>query len=375
MQIFLKLLSSRILLVCLSIPLLVSKQVPLAQPQAAPAKTPVPKAPQETQPKNTNLSLGNVLELAIAHTTGRYIASPTPDRFAELLLAHEQLVYHTCLSRLHRTLTYNPREVSQACSAARLELLRLHPQNAAGVCARDGFGTPSCRDAVLRVVQRTFSQQRPNSLDVALASQSQLAEKQNLNLELRKYDYNSNFKGSSPAREDAAVYEKYITEKKHLAKVIDRLIVLECRQQEFGLEQPPRSDLNSNGSSGLTTQPTAVPPMFDNDVAAKEGVTLGVAKSITPEAGKSAKTDIAIEPPNYPFVRSRKVSDNCKSVIARARKILPMFPGITCADYGDYTPQCIDALKAWRVQAQELKGTGSSKGKSGDTSNKNFDEF
>jgi hypothetical protein len=56
--------------------------------------------------------------------------------------------------------------------------------------------------------------------------------------------------------------------------------------------------------------------------------------------------------------RARYILSKCSESLTLAAKVVPDLPSVTCFHQGWYTPQCIYALKKWRIQKQQETNKG-----------------
>jgi hypothetical protein len=299
-------------------------------------------------------SLRELLTLAIKQSESKYRSDPSPSNYSAILYNHERKVYHECFTNLHVSLSYNPNKVTDECIQARNELLRLHPSNSAGVCARDGFISPSCRNAVITIVQRTGVLRQPSFADPETRGKKISVVKSQLKGDFRQFE-KSSYLLNPPSKEDQEKYETFLMNHRNAVRILNRLIVLECSEEEFDIESPP-----TMSASSLVPESKVLNPMtFKENDRTENGIRLGVANSpsVTEEDSTTIK---AILLPNAPFVRSRYISEECQRVLSSGRKVIPKFPGIACAEYGRYTPQCLESIKDWRIKISDLTGNSNS---------------
>lgn len=356
--------------------------------------------PQLGRPRG---SLGSPLELAqweadIAENS--YSIHKTDRNLSSLLGAYEKILQLTCMPELLKTLQYSGAPKDPTCLKYLDATLKIDRENPIAVCARDGIDSKSCEDAFLAQETETYAADNPlwppeegvgQDLDIQLESRTtNTAEISKLESELTRVQGLSQV-----SSENRAIYEPQVK------AIMQKLVWATCRYPKLKV-QILYSDANGNvpdqapeilKNASVREQLGRI-PASERGALLKELMQSPQSQNFFPVDESSTPRPMddivnALKPGNAPSAvrvsrvrpdgisRIRYISRDCLASVERASSSEAGGAAGACAQYGDYSPDCIRARRRDRVAAAaaSAKRTPSAQKTAAPGANRNFSTF
>jgi len=328
-------------------------------------------APQSTQPVRRADTISGVVgltELKIEMAETRLKLTASPKIISDLASALEEYLNTTCMAKLLQTFSYAGNPSDPTCIARTKRLLEINPGNPVATCVQEGIASKPCIDAYqnqkIWVVYPSSKDDVDPALKVGLsaATQERIAK-----VEESLREVNKKYQETMTPDEKRALLNDAAT-------LYDQILNMACRVSAVGLapdkgegkvEEPLEI---AQARERLLQIPAGIRGDYQREMAEKAKKELE-APQTTPERAAQLKELMAvIENPSglSPYQtaklkRTRYILAKCAENLEVAGKIVPDLPSITCFKQGWYTPQCVYALKKWRMQKQQeasnVKGT------------------
>jgi hypothetical protein len=335
---------------------------------SASAQTEPSPSPQQSQAprKADNLSgaVGlNELKIEMAETRLKLTASPKI--MSDLASALEEYLNTTCMGKLPQTLSYAGNPSDPTCIARMQRLLEINPGNPVAICVQEGIASKQCIDAYqnqpIWIVYPSSKDEVDPALKVGLsaASLERIAK-----VEESLKDVNMKYQQAETPDEKRALLNDGAT-------LYDQILNMACKVSAVGLSP----DSGSRGSAEPTEIAQArerllqIPPGirgdYQRDMASKAQEELADKKTTPERAAHLTELIAVIQNPTglsprqtASLKRTRYILSKCAETLDVAEKIVPDLPSVTCFRQGWHTPQCVYALKKWRMQKQQETNKG-----------------
>ena len=321
--------------------------------------TPVP-----SQGSMKGVDFSNALglpEIKVEMAESRLKLSPSPQALNDVIIALEELLNSKCMTKLPQTLTYPGNPSDPVCIARMQRILELNPGNPVGLCVRDGITAQSCVDAYQnQQVSVFYPSSSIEGLDPALKVGLSAADTARITgFETSLAEINQRYQ-SAVADADK---KKCLDD---ATLVYEQALSVACRVTSVKLTpknstEPSKEDLEITQTRERLLQ---VPPAIRGDY--QRELTQKVMKELESTTVSTERRAVlqmllqVIDAPDAPVpqqatetIRTRIVLANCNEFMELAKKATPDLPNPICYREGWYSPQCIQALKRWRVMKQQ----------------------
>ncbi len=311
-----------------------------------------------------------VLELRIQMAENSLKFFNNTVNLVELVSSLEEYINGKCFGTLHKTLQYMGPPTDPVCVGYMERLLQINPDNPAAICLRDGISAPSCLSAYQN--QKTepyysgaFDAQVPSP---ALKSGIPALELERLDkLTLTLQEVNSKYQSTEEQAEKSRLMDDALA-------LYEQLLGTACRMT--AIRFVPRSD--STGESRdteieeirekLLKIPLKLRSEHQERMLSETENRFAAAKNNKPEQEHLKALMEAIRNPGGDGIlsvqaneRVRLILPKCKELIDQCLAAFPKSPAPACHRDGWFTPNCIRAIQAYRIdqqqrQAAALKG-------------------
>ncbi len=313
----------------------------------------------------------NEIKLEMAET--RFKLSKSTKAINDLVNALEEYLNTNCMGKLLQNLSYAGNPTDPNCIARMNQILEINSTNPVGICVRDGISAQSCIDAYQKQkVTPVYSGTTAADVDPALkvgisAALNERIEK----VEETLNEVNKKYQAATEPEEKRTLINDAAT-------LYDQALSMACKISAVSLT-PVESSSEQSESSEITQareRLLQIPPAIRRDYqidmerkAIEEMNTFSTTEQRKRELKELLKV---INDPTGVSVaqlanleRTRLILERCAMLLDVAGQIVPNLPAVTCYREGWQTPQCIVALKKWRLLKQQeqavAKGTPATK--------------
>ena len=335
-------------------------------PMAVAFATPIPQ-------KDQGLNLSNAVginELKIQMAESRVKLLPNQKAVSDLVVALEEYLNTSCMGNIQHTLMYAGNPTDPSCLARMQKILEINPGNPVGLCVRDGIGSEGCISAYKNQkleyhVQGSSDPEADPVLKVGLAAAD--SERLTKILETLK-GIDERYRNAS----DDAEKKKLLDD---AALIYDQALSIACKVS--ALKLTPVDEANKQAEHIEVTQarerllqvPSAIRSDYQREMANKVQKELETPnlpadrQKVLQEVLKVIENPTALPAQDAAHtVRTRIVLEQCYELIEQAKTASPNLPSPICHQEGWYSPQCILALKRWRILKQQEVSVGRGKG-------------
>lgn len=320
--------------------------------------------PAPSQSSIKGLDVSNALglpEIKVEMAESRLKLNPSPQALNDLVIALEELLNSKCMTKLPQNLTYPGNPSDPICIARMQRILEINPGNPVGLCVRDGITAQSCVDAYQNQQLSIFYLSSSNegfdpALKVGLSAADTARitgfEKSLAEIDQR-YQMATTDADKKKCLDDATL-------------VYEQALSVACRITSVKLT-PKTSTETSQESLEITRtreRLLQVPPAIRGDYQ-RELTEKTIKEMESPTVTTQRRSELeallrVIDAPDAPIpqkatetVRTRIVLAKCSEFMENAKKATPDLPNPVCYREGWYSPQCVQALKRWRVMKQQ----------------------
>lgn len=285
------------------------------------------------------------------------------DNFSEVLTAYTDLVERACMSSLQSTLEHNGQDKSKACQEALNQFGAIAPEAPSLVCARDGIDSPTCSEAhrALEIETAMPSSATQTSESDKLFGESSADTEERLRQKAKKLLDFEDPEGLHTLPEKER--EEKLTS---VHKILVRLLEIGCKGTVYGVakkkpkpkekekfdflrrekieasvqSQPAKTSYADRGTKPRPKMPSstagsAYAPLEDQP---SEFFTQDNENSASKVARQVEEDETLV----------RYITPQCQSQIGLAFRWDSNFYAAICAQYGEYSPNCIQAKRAYR---------------------------
>ena len=344
-----RLITSLVLALC-------SSGVANAAPQTSSGDTPAATA-QATP-------IADLTEIKIQMAEARLKLVQSERNLNALISGLEEYINAKCFVGLSKTLKYSGPPTDPTCVARMEQLLKVNPDNPAALCLRDGIDAPSCINGykTQQVVEFYESESLLNDLpDPSLKVGLSAAETERIKVQQGMLsNINSKYRQAKTDDEKAKLV-------KDAVGIYDQLLATACRVSSLRLRRVETPDQKPSEPSRIAEarrKLLQVPPEMradyqrqmreatEDELSKYKGDTRGKNELIQLLAviDDPSEKEVTIEFRN--LQRSRIVLPTCFRTLDQIKGFLPLFPGTSCFGQGFQTPQCVQALRAWRQEKE-----------------------
>ena len=340
-----------------------------AQTPSTPVPTPGPKPTHSPrQVENISRAVGiNELKIEMAETRLKLYADPKI--VSDLASALEEYLTTTCMPKLLQTLSYAGKPSDPICIERTRRLLQINPGNPVAVCVQEGIASKPCIDAFQNQKIVVVYPSQGDHIDPALRVGLSAATLDRIaKVEGSLEEINTKYQRAETPDEKRALLNDAST-------LYDQILNMSCKVSAVGLV-PESAGVESAEPAEITQTrerllqiPPAIRGDYQREMAAKAQKEFDDPKT-TPERASQLKDLLAVikDPSGLSphqtanLKRARYILSKCSESLTLAAKVVPDLPSVTCFHQGWYTPQCIYALKKWRIQKQQetTKGNAAS---------------
>lgn len=340
----------------------------LAGAGAAP-KTPVPAASPTKVTIKSPADLAKALDVAdltLEMSESSYKLTPSNKTLSELISALEKFLTSRCVSAdVFKTLKYDGNPSNAACLSRLKRLLEVHPQNPIALCLKDGIDSESCRAAA--------EAQKVSVYDGSQDSQDELIDPVlkaglpgRVTIDLDKdrakvEDLNIKF-GQTPTEEEKE------TIRAEIYKIYDRMLAAACsvtsvrfipKNQATPVPEHPRlQDLKEKFSK----IPPAMRAGYQKQMLSKLEEELANSRSSPEEKKVLVEMMRVLQNPEEvvnvsvdSLQRTRLLLPQCFNLVNKISSIDGTLPQPSCHYSGWFSPQCIDALRAYQKKKAAIQ--------------------
>jgi hypothetical protein len=284
---------------------------------------------------------------------------------SDLVTALEGYLNSWCMPKLLQTLSYPGNPTDPNCITRTARILELNPGNPVGVCVRDGIAAKSCVEAYHnQTVEVFYSGSSREGVDPALRAGLSATDSEKVTkLEEILNDLNRKYQEST-TEEDKRAFIKDAT------LLYEQVLSVACKISSVSFE--PDTDAPETSEPSEVAQARErllqIPPAIRGDYqremldkAQKEFTSSDTSKERKEVLGLLLKViedpTVALPRKAPAMKRSRMVLSKCFDLIKQASKAVPDLPHTTCHREGWHTPQCVTAIKKWRILKQQEENT------------------
>lgn len=285
----------------------------------------------------------------------------TPETVADLITALEGYLNSSCMPKLLQTLSYSGNPSDPNCMARMTRILELNPGNPVGVCVGAGISAKSCIDAYKeQKIEVFYPGSTREGIDPAVRVGLSAPESDKIT------KFEEILKDLSRKYEAATAEDEKRAFIKDATRLYEQVLTLACKISSVSFEPndgaPDASEPAevTQGRERLLQIPAAIRGDYQREMqekAQKEFTSPGVSKERKEVLSLLLKM---VEDPSAPppkkalsMKRSRIILSKCNDLIQQASKAVPDLPHATCYREGWHTPQCINAIKKWRIIKQQ----------------------
>lgn len=312
-------------------------------------------------------------ELKLEMAESRFKLSKSTKAINDLVNALEEYLNANCMGKLLQNLAYAGNPTDPPCIARMTQILEINPTNPAGICVRDGISAKSCIDAYQnQKVAPVYSGATAADVDPALKVGLSAAVNERIEkVEETLNEVNKKYQAATEPEEKRSLVNDAAT-------LYDQALSMACRVTAVSLTPLESSSTHSEppeiaqARERLIQIPPAIRRDYQTDMEKKAIEEMN--RSSTSEERKRELKEL-IKVINDPsgvsatqlanLQRTRLILERCAMLIDVAGQIVPDLPAVTCYREGWQTPQCIVALKKWRLLKQQehavAKGTAATK--------------
>lgn len=329
--------------------------------------TPTPQAQSRPTRPGLAQALG-ISELKLQMAESTYKLRPSIKTLSDVVSSLEDIINATCLAQVPRTLSFNGKPSDPTCVGLMERILELHPENPVGLCLRDGIEAPSCTNAYAKQVTTTYSSSIHESVLSDPSMRIGLTREENEKL-VRLSEGLSNLNQRYQSTQDLGEKQQCIDE---AADVYDQALAIACRITAVALMKSdetfdPGSDSEIRDiRQKLTNLPQSIREdhqgrmLLDAEGKLKEMKANSAAWTRQKEVIRAIKNpELEPIPAAASLQRTRILLPICIQFIQQATAATPGFPSPVCHKEGWYSPQCVAALKNWRVIKAQRKAAAS----------------
>ena len=336
---------------------LCSSGLAAAEPQTSVSDTPVATA--QTTP------VADLTEIKIRMAEARLKLVQSERNLNALISGLEEYINAKCFAGLNKTLKYSGPPSDPTCIARMEQLLEVNPDNSAALCLRDGIDSPSCINGYKsqQVVEFYESESLLNDLpDPSLKVGLSASETERIKVQQGMLsNINSKYRQAKTDDEKAKLV-------KDAVGIYDQLLATACRVSSLRLRRVETSDQKPSEPPRITEarrKLLQIPPGMRADYQRqmREAAEDELSKYKGDARGKNELIQLlaVIDDPSEEEVtiefrnlqRSRIVLPTCFRTLDQIKGFLPLFPGTSCFGQGFQTPQCVQALRAWRIEKEQ----------------------
>jgi hypothetical protein len=342
---------------------------------SASAQTQPPPPARPSPQKTTNLSSAVGLnELKIEMAESRLKLGKSPKVVSDLASALEEYLTTTCMAKLPRTLSYAGNPTDPICLERLRRLLEINPGNPVAICVQDGITAPSCVDASKnQTVSVVYENSTDEEVDPVLKAGLSAATLERI----RKVE--ESLKEIDVKYQEVETPEEKRTLVNDATTLYDQILHMACKVSAVALKTENKSDTFDEPQELAQTRarllqiPPAIRGDYQREMSAKIEKELSDPKASSERQARLKELlDVVKDPTSLSSAqiaslkRVRFILNTCSEKIELARQVSPDLPGVTCYREGWYTPQCVYAMKKWRMQKQQegAKVTGTPSPKS-----------
>lgn len=362
----------------------------IASPALADSPTPKAGPTAKVSPSSTAKpairtpsDLAKVLDvsgLTLEMTESSYKLTPSPKTLSELIAALERFLANKCVSEeIFRSLKYDGNPSDPLCKSRMDRLLALHPQNPVGICLRDGLDSETCRSAAQQQLVAVYDGSQDTEtelLDPQL--KAGLPGKVRARLEQQRAQVkqlNQSFGlAQTPEQKDEIKGQIYL--------VYDNMLSSACavasirfvpKAVETPIPLPPKvEELKKN----LGKIPPAMLADYQKQMLGKLEEELANSRGSATDKKVLLQMIEMVQNPELTqavaidtLQRTRFILPQCNALIGQIIGIDASLPQPTCHKHGWFSPQCLDALRAYKRSRQAIKAKkAAEEGKTGDGS-------
>lgn len=351
----------------LTLPIISAALIPLSEVHAQPS--PTPTAPKKVVAKGDISAAVGLNEIKLEMAESRFKLSQSPKAINDLLNALEEYLTANCMEKILQTLSYAGNPTDPTCIARMGRLLEINPTNPVAICVRDGIGAKSCAEAYQsQVVAPIHSVSSAADIDPALKVGLSAATIERIKkVEETLNEVNQKYQAATEPEEKRTLINDAAT-------LYDQALSMACKLSAVSVSPRDSSEASGESTEIIQTRerllqiPPAIRGDYQNELE-KKAVEEMNQSSTSEDRKRELKEVIAVikDPSGSSIkrlsdvIRTRYILETCASLLRVANKIVPDLPAVTCYRDGWYTPQCIIALKKWRVLKQQerslAKGT------------------
>lgn len=326
-----------------------------------------------TPKKDSGLNLSNAVginELKIQMAESRLKLLPNQKAVSDLVVALEEFLNTSCMGNIQHTLTYAGNPTNPSCISRMQKILEINPGNPVGLCVRDGIGSEGCIEAYKNQklqyhVQGSSDPETDPVLKVGLSAAD--TERLTKILETLKGIDDRYQKASEDAEKKKLLDDA--------ALIYDQALSVACKVSALQLKPIENTDKTSEpievtqARERLLQVPSALRTDYQREMANKVQKELETP-NLSADRQKTLREVLKVidDPTAVPTqdaahtVRTRIVLEQCYELIEQAKAASPNLPSPICHQEGWYSPQCILALKRWRILKQQEESGGRGKG-------------
>lgn len=331
-------------------------------------ETPTPST-QPSPHKTTNLSNAVGLnELKIDMAESRLKLGKSPKVVSDLASALEEYLTTTCMEKLPRTLSYTGNPTDPVCLERLRRLLEINPGNPVALCVRDGITAPSCVEASkTQTVSVVYEDSTAEEVDPVLKAGLSAATLERIG------KVEESLKAINVKYQEAETPEEKRTLVNDATTLYDQILHMACKVSAVALTTGNNGDTFDEPQELAQTRarllqiPPGIRGDYQREMSAKIEKELNDPKASPERQARLKELLEVIKDPTglssaqiSTLKRVRYILNTCSEKLEIARQVAPDLPSITCYREGWYTPQCVYAMKKWRMQKQQegAKGTG-----------------
>lgn len=344
-----RLIASLVLALC-------SSGVANAAPQTSSGDTPAATA-QATP-------IADLTEIKIQMAEARLKLVQSERNLNALISGLEEYINAKCFVGLSKTLKYSGPPTDPTCIARMEQLLKVNPDNPAALCLRDGIDAPSCVSGykTQQVVEFYESESLLNDLpDPSLKVGLSATETERIKVQQGMLsNINSKYRQAKTDDEKAKLVRDAVGIYDQLLATACRVSSLRLRRVETPDQKPSEPSRIAEARRKLLQVPAEMRADYQRQM--REATEDELSKYKGDARGKNELIQLlaVIDDPSEKEVtiefrnlqRSRIVLPTCFRTLDQIKGFLPLFPGTSCFGQGFQTPQCVQALRAWRQEKE-----------------------
>lgn len=329
----------------------------------------------------------SVSELTIEYKESSYRFNPSDSNRLDLILAYESAVRAKCLQDALTKLDYSGPPDDPECTAPLLKLIAFYPDSSIGVCARDGFRSPSCRDRAAEYQLSPFSVSTRGEIkglpqDMSLDIESYLRVRNDPRQSKAYKSFAKKKSAYKKAKDELAKAEAEIEYLRAFDKRIRQLCNPEL--EKLSIERPSsvkfrQNKLKTNSFDPnqeiekLLSQRQKNNPLNSKTKTMRDGDSLPFANPSNKDSSSTQSNsqdksnaletlsinneiDLAKVEASYKRLwRYRYIPSDCYKEARGATSALPNFARAICVTEGVFTPSCLAARQKERGYMKRLR--------------------